>query len=95
LAGRRRAERPNSASWLQSPIPGRTVTAMTGERILVVEDDDRIGSALLRALEGCAYDARWVHNGRDAIDATRSSTSSSVSTPAPSTTSPSRSSSLS
>jgi DNA-binding response OmpR family regulator len=32
---------------------------MAGERILIVEDDRRIGSSLLRALGGSGYDARW------------------------------------
>ncbi|HEY0521636.1 MAG TPA: response regulator transcription factor [Ilumatobacteraceae bacterium] len=36
---------------------------MPGERILIVEDDERIGSSLLRALEGNAYDARWTQTG--------------------------------
>ena len=45
---------------------------MAGERILIVEDDDRIGSTLLRALDGNGYDARWKTSGRGAIEATRS-----------------------
>lgn len=42
---------------------------MTGERILIVEDDDRIGSTLLRALGGSGYDTRWETSGRAAIEA--------------------------
>ncbi|MGD9794118.1 MAG: response regulator [Acidimicrobiia bacterium] len=37
---------------------------MTGERILIIEDDERIGSTLLRALEGSGYDAGWEPTGR-------------------------------
>jgi DNA-binding response OmpR family regulator len=39
---------------------------MTGERILIVEDDERIGSTLVRALEGNGYEARWEQTGRGA-----------------------------
>ena len=39
---------------------------VAGERILLVEDDERIGSTLLRALGGSGYDARWVRTGSDA-----------------------------
>ena len=42
---------------------------MPGERILLVEDDERIGSTLLRALEGSGYVARWERNGTDGIAA--------------------------
>ncbi|MEO6125379.1 MAG: response regulator transcription factor [Ilumatobacteraceae bacterium] len=42
---------------------------MPGERILLVEDDERIGSTLLRALESTGYDARWERNGTDGIAA--------------------------
>ncbi|WP_392544380.1 response regulator transcription factor [Oryzobacter telluris] len=37
--------------------------------ILVVEDDERIGSTLLRALTGSGYDARWERTGRDGVAA--------------------------
>ena len=40
---------------------------MPGERILIVEDDERIGSTLLRALEGNAYDPTWEQSGLGAI----------------------------
>jgi DNA-binding response OmpR family regulator len=39
------------------------------ERILLVEDDERIGSTLLRALEGSGYDAHWERSGGSAIAA--------------------------
>jgi DNA-binding response OmpR family regulator len=39
------------------------------ELILLVEDDDRIGSSLLRALEGSGYDARWERSGQRALAA--------------------------
>jgi DNA-binding response OmpR family regulator len=41
---------------------------MSGERILIVEDDERIGSTLVRALNGNEYDARWARTGRAALD---------------------------
>jgi DNA-binding response OmpR family regulator len=41
---------------------------VSGERILIVEDDDRIGSTLVRALQGNGYDAAWAQNGRGALD---------------------------
>ncbi len=44
---------------------------MSRERILIIEDDDRIGSTLLRALDGSGYDARWETSGRIAIEAAR------------------------
>jgi len=47
----------------------RTVERVTAERILIVEDDERIGSTLLRALEGSGYQACWVQTGRDATAA--------------------------
>ena len=41
---------------------------MSGERILIVEDDERIGSTLLRALEGNAYEPTWAQSGLGAIE---------------------------
>ena len=38
---------------------------VAGERILLVEDDERIGSTLLRALLGSGYEARWTRSGHD------------------------------
>ena len=43
---------------------------MSGERILIVEDDERIGSTLVRALTGNGYNAQWARNGRTAIEHT-------------------------
>lgn len=43
--------------------------AVAAERILLVEDDQRIGSTLLRALQGAGYDARWEQTGRAAVAA--------------------------
>ncbi len=40
---------------------------MPSERILLVEDDERIGSTLLRALEGTGYAAVWERTGADGI----------------------------
>ena len=42
---------------------------MTGERILVVEDDDRIGISLTRALDGAGYAATRVATGAEALQA--------------------------
>lgn len=42
---------------------------MGGERILLVEDDERIGSTLMRALEGSGYNIRWARTGHDAVAA--------------------------
>jgi len=41
---------------------------VSGERILIVEDDERIGSTLVRALHGNDYDAVWARTGRAALD---------------------------
>jgi DNA-binding response OmpR family regulator len=38
-------------------------------RILIVEDDERIGSSLLRALVGSGFDAVWEQTGRGGLDA--------------------------
>ena len=47
--------------------------SVPNERILIVEDDERIGSTLLRALVGNAYDVAWEKTGLGAIsDATTS-----------------------
>ncbi|MFQ6171710.1 response regulator transcription factor [Oryzobacter sp. R7] len=42
-----------------------------GAHLLLVEDDERIGSTLLRALAGSGYDPRWVRTGSDAVVAAR------------------------
>ena len=39
---------------------------MTSKRILLVEDDERIGSTLVRALEGNEFDVRWERTGGSA-----------------------------
>jgi DNA-binding response OmpR family regulator len=43
---------------------------VSGERILIVEDDERIGSTLFRALDGNGYSSSWETTGRGAIAAT-------------------------
>ncbi len=40
---------------------------MQRHRILIVEDDERIGSSLLRALEGSGYDAVWEQTGQGGL----------------------------
>ena len=40
---------------------------MRSERLLVVEDDDTIGSTLVRALEAQRYAVQWVHSGGEAL----------------------------
>jgi len=45
------------------------VEAVPGERILLIEDDERIGSTLLRALHSSGYDTRWERTGHDGIQA--------------------------
>ena len=42
-------------------------SVVAGEYILVVEDDVRIGSSLLRALLGSGYEATWEQFGRAAV----------------------------
>lgn len=44
---------------------------MTTQHILIIEDDERIGSTLLRALIGTGYDARWERTGERGISAAR------------------------
>ena len=44
---------------------------MAGERILIVEDDERIGATLVRALDGSGYLAQWEQTGRAALAALR------------------------
>ena len=36
---------------------------------MIVEDDERIGATLLRALDGSGYEARWESTGRGALTA--------------------------
>ena len=40
---------------------------MADGSILIVEDDERIGSSLLRAFVGSGYEARWVRTGAEAL----------------------------
>jgi DNA-binding response OmpR family regulator len=49
----------------QTSLPYRC--NMANERILIVEDDERIGSTLLRALTGNSYDVVWERTGLDAV----------------------------
>lgn len=42
---------------------------MNSPKILLVEDDERIGSSLLRALTGSGYQARWEQSGQGALRA--------------------------
>jgi DNA-binding response OmpR family regulator len=51
----------------------RTVHRVSGEQILIVEDDERIGSTLVRALGSSGYDARWEQTGRAALAAVTAS----------------------
>jgi DNA-binding response OmpR family regulator len=44
-----------------------TVAVVSGELILVVEDDERIGISLSRALEGAGYLTVWVTTGASAL----------------------------
>ena len=47
-----------------------TVVVVSGELILVVEDDERIGISLSRALEGAGYRTVWVTTGATALTGT-------------------------
>jgi len=42
---------------------------VTTQHILIIEDDERIGSTLLRALIGTGYDARWERTGERGVSA--------------------------
>lgn len=46
---------------------------MSGERILIVEDDERIGSTLRRGLTGAGYTAQWETTGSTGLDSFDSS----------------------
>ena len=41
------------------------------QRIVVVEDDNRIGSSLERALAGSVFETRWVRSGSEGITLAR------------------------
>jgi len=45
---------------------------MSGERVLIVEDDERIGSTLRRGLSGAGYEADWKATGASGLDSFRS-----------------------
>lgn len=45
------------------------MTTVNGERILIVEDDERIGVSLTRALEGAGYTTTWATTGAAALTA--------------------------
>lgn len=57
-----------TATALQVPSRLPYGGQMSGERILIVEDDERIGSTLMRALQGNDYEAVWVQSARGALD---------------------------
>lgn len=44
---------------------------MSGARIALVEDDERIGASLQRALAGEGYEVRWVTSGQAAMELAR------------------------
>jgi DNA-binding response OmpR family regulator len=54
---------------MRSGAGGAYRCSVPGERILIVEDDERIGSTLLRALEGNGYSARHEPTGRSGLAA--------------------------
>jgi DNA-binding response OmpR family regulator len=47
------------------------LAAVTGERLLLVEDDDRIGTSLTRALTGAGYVTDWATTGAAALATAR------------------------
>ncbi len=59
--------RPRSAERAIGSYPARVAS----ESILIVEDDERIGSSLVRALRGSGYVPRWASTGAAALDAAR------------------------
>ena len=61
LYGKRTARtgRRRGSDWSQCP----TVGDVFNQRILIIEDDDRIGSTLVRALQASGYDAGWETTG--------------------------------
>ena len=50
-------------------MTGTVQTVETTSRILIVEDDERIGSSLTRALSNTGYDSTWKQTGQGAIEA--------------------------
>jgi DNA-binding response OmpR family regulator len=61
-----RTARTRSILSTETVLPYRC--SVPGERILIVEDDERIGSTLLRALLGNGYEAIWERAGVGALD---------------------------
>lgn len=61
-----------SSALFRPTIRSRSVQPVSSGRVLIVEDDERIGSTLLRALQANGYDASWVTTGQAAIDDARS-----------------------
>jgi DNA-binding response OmpR family regulator len=51
------------------PIRRRTVSDVVSGRVLLIEDDERIGSSLVRALSGTGYDARWERRAAEGLAA--------------------------
>ncbi len=47
---------------------------MSGPHVVIVEDDERIGSSLLRTLAGQGYEVDWVRTGEDAFSSLRPAT---------------------
>ena len=64
-ASRRQEVSQKPVRRVRSPYGG----VVAGERILLVEDDERIGSTLLRALQSSGYDAHWERTGSGAVHA--------------------------
>jgi DNA-binding response OmpR family regulator len=57
-------------------MTGTVSSVETTSRILIVEDDERIGASLERALNGTGYDTTWAQTGLRAIDAVTESSAS-------------------
>src|SRR4051812_9529164 len=69
---RQRPVGPTSTGGQTSPgrlAAGRTLTAMTASRIVLVEDDDAIASALARVLDSQGHDVRRLPRGGRAVEA--------------------------
>jgi DNA-binding response OmpR family regulator len=66
-------DRPRSGLGKTSGT-SRTIGHMSGMGILVVEDDERIGSSLTRALAGHGYEVDWARTGTDALAQVHDST---------------------
>ncbi len=62
------SDQPERCDRHSGPRSCRYRYTVAGERILVVEDDKRIGSTLLRALEGNGYVAAWCQTGAAALE---------------------------